>query len=247
MFYKTAGLVLRETPYRETDKILTVLTKDRGKVTMRAKGVRSSSSRLKSGCQLLSYADYTVYVRNNMHFIKEVDSIMLFFPLRRDVEKFALASYFAQVSEVVSQEDAPDPMLLSLCLNCLYGLSELNLPLSVVKSAFELRVSCLAGYFPSLDCCSICGSTVPDRFHISYGAVQCTGCSDDFGTGIRLPMHSGTLQAMRYLVSCNIKQLFSFRLGEAAQKELGDISEAYLMTQLERGFSTLDFYKSLQI
>ena len=61
MYTKTLGLVLRETEYKDADKLLTVLTQERGKVTMRARGVRSRSSRLKSGCQLLAYSEFTVF------------------------------------------------------------------------------------------------------------------------------------------------------------------------------------------
>ncbi|HBK03163.1 MAG TPA: DNA repair protein RecO, partial [Clostridiales bacterium] len=55
------------------------------------------------------------------------------------------------------------------------------------------------------------------------------------------------LEAMRYICLCEPKRLFSFRIGEDALKLLMNLTEAYLATQLERGFSTLDFYKSLFI
>ena len=60
MYFKTEGLILRETEYKDADKLLTVLTKDRGRLTLRARGVRSRNSKLKSGCQLLAYTEFTV-------------------------------------------------------------------------------------------------------------------------------------------------------------------------------------------
>ena len=247
MYYKTEGLVLRETEYKDADKLLTVLTRDRGKVTLRARGVRSKSSRIKSGCQLLAYSEFTVFEGKNQQLVDEADAKMLFLPLREDIEKLSLASYFAQVAEVLSMEDDPNPELLSLCLNGLYVLSELNKPQMLVKAAFELRAACLAGYTPMLDGCSVCGAPEPDRFHISGGVLQCAGCLYPEDTGLRLPVHSGALAAMRHIVSCNAKRLFSFHLGDQSLKELSDITETYLLTQLERGFFTLDFYKSLKI
>ena len=62
-----------------------------------------------------------------------------------------------------------------------------------------------------------------------------------------MPVSEGLLEAMRYICLCDPKKMFSFRMGAAAQKQLSDLAEAYLVTQLERGFSTLDFYKSLLI
>ena len=52
MYLKTEGIILRETEYKDADKLLTVLTKDRGQLTLRARGIRSRSSKLKVGCQL---------------------------------------------------------------------------------------------------------------------------------------------------------------------------------------------------
>ena len=71
MYTKTLGLVLRETEYKDADKLLTVLTKDRGKLTFRARGVRSRSSRLKSGCQLLAYSEFTVFENKNTMVVDE--------------------------------------------------------------------------------------------------------------------------------------------------------------------------------
>lgn len=246
MYFKTEGLVLRETEYQDADKLLTVLTRDRGKLTLRARGVRSRNSRLKSGCQLLAYSEFTVYEGRNTQSVQEAVPIALFLPLREDIELLSLASYFAQAAEVLSQEDDPNPRLLSLCLNAFYALSEQKRPQALVKAAFELRAACFAGYEPMLEGCVVCGNPEPDRFHVSGGALQCAGCLLPEDLGVRLPVHSGTLAAMRYIVSCDLKRLFSFRLGEDSLKELNDLTETYLLTQLERGFFTLDFYKSLR-
>ena len=82
MHFKTEGLVLRETEYRDSDKLLTVLTKDRGRLTLRARGVRSRSSRLKSGCQLLAYSEFTVFEGRTSQIVEEAVPIALFLPLR---------------------------------------------------------------------------------------------------------------------------------------------------------------------
>lgn len=245
MYYKTEGLVLRETEYQDADKLLTVLTKDRGKVTLRARGVRSRNSRLKSGCQLLAYSEFTVFEGRASAAIQEAVPIALFLPLRADIERLALASYFAQAAEVLSQEDDPNSELLQLCLYALQALSEQKRPQKLVKAAFELRAACLAGYTPMLDECAVCGNPAPDRFHVSGGVLLCAGCHLPEDTGLRLPVHPGTLEAMRYAARCPINRLFSFQLGEQSTKELCDVAETYLLTQLERSFFTLDFYKSL--
>lgn len=243
MFLKTDGLVVRQVNYKDNDQILTVLTKEHGLMTLKARGVRSRSSRLKGACQLLAYSEFTVFENRGFHTIDEANAIQMFPELRTDIELLSLASYFAQVAEVLSQEDMPNPELLSLTLNTLYALCRRLCTPELVKAAFELRAACLGGYTPELSGCAVCGDPEPDRFDVRGGILCCASCSA--GEGLRLPVSPGSLAAMRYLVSCDAKRLFSFRLEGRAVKELCDLAETYLQTQLERGFYTLDFYKSL--
>lgn len=243
MFLKTDGLVVRQVNYKDNDQILTVLTKEHGLMTLKARGVRSRSSRLKGACQLLAYSEFTVFENRGFHTIDEANAIQMFPELRTDIELLSLASYFAQVAEVLSQEDMPNPELLSLTLNALYALCRRLCTPELVKAAFELRAACLGGYTPELSGCAVCGDPEPDRFDVRGGILCCASCSA--GDGLRLPVSPGSLAAMRYLVSCDAKRLFSFRLEGRAVKELCDLTETYLQTQLERGFYTLDFYKSL--
>ncbi len=245
MYLTTRGLVLRTTEYKETDRILTVLTAEDGLLTLKARGVRSNRSKLKGACQLLTYAEFTVNEARGFRFISEATAIEMFAGLRNDIVLLALSSYFAQLAEVLSQEDAASPALLSLILNALYALSKLQKPPRLVKAATELRLAAIAGYQPELSGCCVCGSPEPDRFCIAEGTLECAACRS--GDGVRMPLSPASLAAMRYILSCPEKKLFSFSISGAAEKELCDAAESYLLTQLERSFYTLDFYKSLHI
>lgn len=245
MYHQTSGIVLRETQYRDSDKLLNVLTKDYGKITLKARGVRKRSSPLKSACQLLAYSEFTFHEYQGRFIIREATCIEMFPELRENLEKISLGFYFAQVAEVVSQEDFPNQAILSLLLNSLYALAKLDKPQKLVKTAFEWRMACLAGYTPDLFGCAVCGNEMPDRFNVGRGVLQCAHCQMEGGEGLRMPLRPGALAALRYIVNCPEKKLFSFYLNEDALQELGESSETFLMTQLERGFSTLDLYKSL--
>ena len=247
MYLMTRGLVLRVTDYNDRDALLTLLTPENGKLTVKARGLRRKNSPLIAPCQLLAYGDFTLFEYRGSYTINEATSVELFQNLRRDLTRLSLGTYFAQAAELICQEDLPNPELLSLVLNCLHGLSSLGLPEEKVKAVFELRAACLAGYMPDLSGCHGCGDSYPDRFDISAGRLECTRCRTMDSDGIRMPISPGTLDAMRYIVLSEPKKLFSFSLGQESQIHLSQITEAYLSTQLERGFSALDFYKSLLI
>lgn len=247
MYLTVRGLVLRVTPYNDHDALLSVLTHEHGKLTVKARGLRRKNSPLAAPCQLLAYSEFTIFENRGYYTINEAHSVELFHELRKDLQKLSLATYFAQVAEVLCQEDAPDPQLLSLVLNCMYALSKFHTPELLVKAVFELRSACLSGYEPDLSGCIRCGKEYPDKFDISGGHLECTSCRSMESEGIRMPVSVGALDAMRYICYCDSKKMFSFEIGAETIRQLSQITESYLTTQLERGFSTLDFYKSLFI
>ena len=244
MYLTIRAIVLRVTDYNDRDALLTVLTQKHGKLTVKARGLRRKNSPLIAPCQLLAFGEFTLFEYKGQYTVNEAHSIELFSNLRRDLTKLSLGTYFAQVAEVLSQEDLPNPELQSLVLNCLYALSKLNEPEMKVKAVFELRAACLAGFMPDLFGCHICGSQNPDRFDLSEGMMECARCRG-MGGGIRMPVNPSVLEAMRYICFCEPKKILGFDIKTENLMKLADITEAYLTTQLERGFSTLDFYKSL--
>ncbi len=247
MYMTIQAVVLRVTDYNDRDALLTLLTRSHGKLTAKARGLRRKNSPLTAPCQLLAYGEFTLFEYRGQYTINEAHSLELFTALRRDLTKLSLGTYFAQAAEVLSQEDLPSPELQSLLLNSLFALSKLDLPEAQVKAVFELRAACLSGYTPDLFGCHICGNQEPERFDLSAGQLECVGCRSRESKGIRLPITKSILEAMRYISLCSGKKLFSFQLGEETLQQLSALTEAYLTTQLERGFSTLDFYKSLYI
>ena len=246
MYLTIRAIVLRVTDYNDRDALLTVLSRDHGKLTIKARGLRRKNSPLIAPCQLLAFGEFTLFEYKGQYTINEAHSIELFSPLRRDLNKLSLGTYFAQVAEVISQEDLPNPELQSLLLNCLYALSNLDVSEWKVKAVFELRAACLAGYMPDLFGCHNCGNQNPDRFDISEGMLECHSCRS-MGGGIRMPVTPVTLEVMRYICLCEPKRILSFKIDPVNLEKLCNLTEAYLTTQLERGFATLDFYKSLLI
>ena len=247
MYLTIRGVVLRVSDYNDRDALLTVLTQKYGKLTVKARGLRRKNRPLPAVCQLLAFGEFTVLEYRGQYTINEAHVLNLFQGLRADMESLALASYFAQVAEVLSQEDYPTPELQSLLLNCLYALAELKLPFAQVEAVFELRAACLAGFTPDLVGCHVCGSQEPTRFDLSSGLLECENCRDAASSGIRMPVTPSMLEAMRYISFCDPKKLFAFRLPEQELTRLSSLTEGFLSTQLERSFSALDFYKSLHI
>lgn len=248
MFLDTKGLVLREVKYKEADKILTVLTAGEGKLTVKARGALRKSCKYSAAAQCLCYSDMSLFGNNGRWSMNEAETIEQFLPLRQDIELLALGTYFAEMLEAVSDEDSPNPHILQLGLNSLYALSRRMYDLRLIKAVFELRLMCLSGFEPELYGCAACGGDADGDmlFSIKGGVVHCRGCVPG-AAGISLPVCREALQAMRYIVMAEPKKIFAFEIPETALKQLSDIGEAYVASQLERGFGALDYWKSVSL
>ena len=113
MHIVTQGLVLREVSYKESDKILTVLTRDGGKRTVKARGCRKKNSPLAAAAQLLVYSEMTLFEYRDFWSMDEAESREQFWGVKGDVEKLALGSYFAETMESVAEEDQDGSAMLS--------------------------------------------------------------------------------------------------------------------------------------
>lgn len=248
MFKTTNALILREVKYKEADKILTVLTPEDGKLTVRARGALRKGCRYAAACQALCYSEMTLFGNRGRWSVNEAQTVEQFLPLRGDLALLALGSYFAEALEAVSDEDSPNPEMLQLGLNSLYALSRALYTPEHIKSAFELRLMCLAGFEPDVFSCAVCGREEPEEAMLSLrgGVLHCRRCVPD-AAGVSLPVGTQTLEAMRYIITAQPKRIFSFAVPEKTQRQLGGAAQAYMSAQLERGFSTLDYWKSLTL
>ncbi len=243
----TRGIVLRVTPTKEADYILTVLTGALGRVAVIARGARRKTSRVAAGCELLAFSELVLYQRGSWYYLDEASTIELFDGVRRDIELLSLASYFAEMTECVTAEDERAPEVLALLLNSLYALGRLQKPQSIVKAAFELKLLALSGYEPLVDGCAVCGTHEPREpvFDAEQGVLLCRECAARGGSGL-LPLDAGSFAAMRHVLLAEPKKMLSFTLSGETEKRFGAACEVFAQVQLDRRFRTLDFYKTLK-
>ena len=225
MFINTTGIILREVNYKDSSKILTVLTTDEGKVTVSAHGAYRKNSKLAASTGLLVFSHLTMTKKKDRWTLTEAHPIEQFLGLRDDLKLLSLGSYIAELAEAIADEDSLNTQLLPLCLNTLYALSEKLKPPQLIKFAFELRLMSISGFEPVLE-----QMDKPVNALHEEGTLRLT----PEATGIA-----------KYIVNCDCKKLFSFKIDEKTQKELSIAAEEYLLAHLDRNFKTLDYYKKV--
>ena len=240
----TSGIVIRERRLDEEDRVLTLLTRDRGVITAYHKGYPSRRN-YQAALELLSYSDFVLFYNKERYSINKADSNTIFFGIRQDMEKLALATYFAQLCWELAPAEEDGAEYLRLMLNTLYLLEKGRRPAGQLKAILELRMMTMAGYMPDLVGCAGCGAYEKDEMYFSFskGDLLCGDCRQDGEYRRRLA--PGVLAAMRHILYSQFEKLFSFTLSAEGLRQLGETVEQYLVCQLDRSIPSLDFYHSI--
>ena len=244
---KTAGIITKTTKYSETSLIVTIITKDFGRISAIANNVRSSRSHMRMGLQLFAYSEIVVYEaksKTGLYKLNEVTVLEAFPNIRLSLEKLAYASYFAEIANTAVGEDTPDEEVLRLFLNSLFALERDLCPMEKIKSVFQWRMAAISGYEPQLDECCDCSET-EDEMHLSLseGRIFCTKCAAEKSGCARLT--KGMRQILKYICEAESKRIFSFDANERTIEYLGLLGERYIQLQLDKNFPTLEYLKKV--
>ncbi len=247
MFVTTKGLVLRQVRYKEADQILTLLTADQGKLTVKARGALRKGSHMAAASQALCWSEFTLFGNRGRWTANEGSTLEQFLGLREDISQLALGAYFAELLDTICPEEQPAGPALQLALNALYALSRGIYGPEQVKAVFELRLLCLEGFQPEVDMCGVCGRTEPDGVMFSpvSGMIHCAGCAPG-AAGASVALDPESLAAMRHIVSAPAKREFSFAIADGSMERLARACELFARYQLDREFSSLAYWKSVK-
>lgn len=240
----TDGLILKEQNIGEKDKLVTVLTRHNGLVRAFVRGAKSVRNRKNSSTGMFCFSKLSLYKTKDTYIIDEAEPIELFFELRNDLEKLALAQYFAELVITLVQEDEPAEEYLRLILNSLHFLAKNKMPNEQVKAITELRLMCIAGFMPNLIACERCGEYETDTmyFDVEEGLIYCENC---IPSDMLFQLDIGLIKALRHIAFSNFEKIYSFKMEEYALPDLSYITEKYLLSKLQKNFRTLDFYKEI--
>ena len=250
------GLIIKQTIVRESDKFLTVLTDNFGKISVYAPHVRNIKRGSLPYTLPFQYCRLILNKKTETYTLCEGDVLYSFLKLQDDLDKFALAQYIFELVGELSVEGEICTDILRLSLNTLYILMQDTKPFEQIKATFELRALALSGYLPDISHCRYCNRNESEImfFDIMNGSVTCRECqkirsssekaeSIELGTAVIIYQLSvAVLNAMRFILSAPDKKIFSIDFEKEVLDDLSSVCEKYVLNHLERGFYSLDFY-----
>ncbi len=238
------GIVISRREVGENSVFIDILTDEQGIIEASAHGANKINSSILSSAALFAYSTFSLCKNKLRYTVNSAKPKFTFHEIGKDIEKLALASYFAQSVRYCTPSEQPQESVVRFFAIALYEIMK-GRPLSLVKAAFELRYSRELGFAPNLVCCDNCGEydCAEGMFFLADKAKLI--CADCFCADNAVKLLPETLFAMRNIVFSPLDRAFRFNIGAEAAKQLGEICESYFLSRVERSFPTLSYYKKI--
>ena len=257
------GVVVRVRDMKDHDRYLSVLTAERGRITLLSKGSRSMRGEQMAISQLYAYGNFEYYSKGGIRILKGGTTLQNFYALSMDIDRLNLAAYLCDVAYELTDEGEEAGEMLRLLLNSLYAVSRDLYPQPLIKAAFEFRAASISGYEPDLQACAACGCAQHESLYLDVmnGALLCADClhkrapagaqngayDDIREADVLCPLSAASRAALCYCISAPVERLFSFELKDGEDLRLfSAAAETYLLSHLGRGFSSLEFYHTMR-
>ena len=135
--FKVEAINLKSSPFQEHDKLLTVFSKEKGKLSIIAKGARRLKSKFGGRCEVFAYNHLLVAKGKNLNILSQAETIETFQRVRDDLPAFQAGAYLLRLVNVFTEIASPQPALFEVLLGCLKLLGEQVDP-KVVVIIFEI-------------------------------------------------------------------------------------------------------------
>lgn len=245
----TDGIIIKETNIGEFDKVVTVLTRELGIIRAFVTNARKITNKNFSASGLLCYGTYTFYETRDAYRISESEPREMFFELRQDIEKLAVAQYLCEVCSYYAPKEESAEDFLRLILNSFHFLSTGKIKPLLIKAITEMRICVLGGYMPDFSGCADCGEYDADNMFllINKGVIKCGGCYTPSESELSFPLNKTVTAVFRHILYSDFEKLYSFSVPDEYIGNVARISESYIINQTEVKFRTLKFLHSLGI
>ncbi len=209
------GTVIRSAPYAEYDRRITLLTLDRGKITVFVRGAKRPGSRFLASTEPFVSGRFLLKEGRSAYNLQDVKVDNFFEKLREDLSSFYLGSYFLEIADYYSRENNDDEALLILLYRSLQALTSGKFPGKLVKAVFEVRSIVVNGEFPGLS------------------------------EQERAEARPGTIHAFDHVTFAPIEKLYSFTLSEEVLEEFSAYAERFALRCIGGRFKSLAVMEEL--
>lgn len=250
------GMVLNVMPIGEYDKRITLLTRERGKITAFARGARKPNSALLAATSPFSFGEFELFEGRSSYTVVKASISNYFRELATDYLATYYGFYFMEMADYYCQENNDEIMMLKLLYQSLRALESPSLDNRLVRLIFELKAMTINGEGPNVFSCLNCGDKEGRRyFSVKRGGTLCEKCaaaepesskrSAITGKINIFPMEESVLYTMQYVIAAKIEKLYNFMVSEPVLEELEREMKEYRAVYLTHSFQSLKILEEI--
>lgn len=228
------GIVLRRRTFAEADRILVIFTRDQGKLSVLARGVRRAKARNAAGLDLLTRSELLLIPGRSMAVLAQARAVGLPWP-GSDIVRTACGGVLAELVDATIEENHPDPELYQLIAETRERMADLSGDARLELALSSFQIATLGGYLPELRRCAICGEELQDReggFLPAMGGMVQGECRT--AQPGALPCSAPALRVLRRMEAGDRTMLRRLRWSEPLRDEVEAILLAHLEHHLDK-------------
>lgn len=241
MFKKIEGIVVSEVDYKESSKIINILTPEYGIIGVIARGTKRVNSILKSVATKMTYGYFHVkYSENGLSTLIEVDVIDMFKNIKKDINLMSYAVYLLELADRVYKHDESREVYDTL-ISSLKKIDE-GYDYKIIANIFELKMLDHLGIRPVVDECVNCGSKHDIVTISSYkGGYLCKNCAAG-----EVIVNIKTIKLLRMFYYVDISKITKLDVSEKIQNELSQFIYDYYDRYSGIYLKSREFLKNLE-
>jgi len=245
--FRASAVVLRHADYGEADRLLTLFTREQGKVRAIAKGARKLTSRKAGHIEPFTHVTLQLAKGRDLFIVTQAETVNAFPGLRDDLVKTGYAAYIVElIDRFTYEEETPHPPVFRLLIETLERIekeSDAWLPIRY----YEMRLLDFLGFRPQLFECANCGNEIQPEdqyFSFSAGGAICPRCGQGLPNPVSISM--AALKYLRHFQRSSYSVAARARATRQEQKEVETLMQGYLTYLLERELNTPGFIKRIK-
>ena len=213
------GIVLSYSDYRDNDRILTLLTIEKGRVDCKVRNCRKPTAPFLACSQLFVYGEYTIFSTKQRTTLNSCEIKETFFPIREDPDRFMIGSVILKLSLSAAEADVQNQSLFSLLYYSLSYLAYSEVNPTDLLCGFLVKYLDILGYRPTLTNCAVCHKDVRNDDVLFYspsaGGTVCVSCPHGGS-----PVNKTALEAIRRMTLLSDQDIKRIKMPESLQKDV---------------------------
>jgi DNA repair protein RecO (recombination protein O) len=225
VFEKVEGIVIKSRDYGESNKILTVFTREKGKIGVMARGAKKPSNRFAALALPMTYGYFLIQKSRGLHTLYQGETISSMRSIREDIVLTAYVAYILELLDRSVEEKKPNPFLFELLYQTIHYINEGYDP-EILTNIFEVKMLEVLGLYPHVHSCVSCGKKEGSFvFSLRENGILCSTCAPK--DSYHLSVSPVAVKLFRLFYYLDLSRLGTISVKKETKQQLRSLIDAY--------------------